>query len=365
MAVVSMKQFIEAGVHYGHQTRRWNPKMKPYIFGTRHGIHIIDLQKSLRKLKDAYEFVRDLSAKGEPVLFVGTKQQARDIIKDEAVRSGSFYINERWLGGLLTNFNTVKQSIAQLKKMEEQRGEHGLYEGIIKKEAMKMEKKRVKLDRALGGIKEMRKLPGAMYVIDCKKERIAVQEAQKLGVPIVAVVDTNCDPDLIDHVIPGNDDAIRAIQLFTATIANAVMEGRALYDAQARSVDEERPKAARGRGSRAGRGRQEAPAGEAGEGADKPEAKPDSRAAKPAAKAAAKPADKPATQPAEGAAAPTAPPEAAPAQPAAEAAPAPAQPAAEAAPAPAQPAAEAAPAPAQPAAEAAPAAEKPEPTPTN
>jgi small subunit ribosomal protein S2 len=274
MTVVSMKQFIEAGVHYGHQTRRWNPKMKPYIFGTKHGIHIIDLQKSLRKLKEAYEFVRDLAARGEPVLFVGTKQQARDVIRDEAVRSGSFYINERWLGGLLTNFNTVKQSIAQLKKMEEQRGENGLYEGIIKKEATRMEKRRLKLEKALGGIKEMRKLPGAVYVIDCKKERIAVQEAQKLGVPIVAVVDTNCDPDQIDHVIPGNDDAIRAIQLFTMTVANAVVEGRALYDAQAKTVEEERPaRPARGRGARAARPRPETPAA-AAEGAAEPAAEP-------------------------------------------------------------------------------------------
>ena len=294
MAVVSMKQFIEAGVHYGHQTRRWNPKMKPYIFGVKHGIHIIDLQKSLRMLKEAYEFVRDLAAKGEPVLFVGTKQQAREVIRDEAVRSGSFYINERWLGGLLTNFNTVKQSIAQLKKVEEQRGEHGLYEGIIKKEAMKLEKKRIKLERALGGIKEMRKLPGAVYVIDCKKERIAVQEAQKLGVPIVAVVDTNCDPDQIDHVIPGNDDAIRAIQLFTMTIANAVAEGRAIYDAQAKTVDEERPaKPARGRGGRPPRARQEAPAAAAA-GAEAPAEQPAAAGTAAETVSQAPPAEKPA-----------------------------------------------------------------------
>lgn len=242
MAVVSMKQFIEAGVHYGHQTRRWNPKMKPYIFGTKHGIHIIDLQKSLRMLKESFEFVRDLSAKGETVLFVGTKPQAREIVRDQAQRCSSFYINERWLGGLLTNFNTVKQSIGFLKKLEEQRGEEGLYEGFIKKEAMRMDKKRVKLDKALGGIKEMRKLPGAVFIIDCRKERIAVQEAQKLGVPIVAVVDTNCDPDNIDHVIPGNDDAIRSIELFTMVVANAVREGQAIYQAQLRTMEEEKPK---------------------------------------------------------------------------------------------------------------------------
>jgi len=248
MAVVSMKQFIEAGVHYGHQTRRWNPKMRPYIFGTKHGIHIVDLQKSLRMLKTGYEFVRDIAAKGDSVLFVGTKLQGREIIREEAIRSNSFYINERWLGGLLTNFNTVKQSIAQLKKLEDQRGEHGLYEGFIKKEAMRMEKRRIKLERALGGIKEMRKLPGAVFIVDCRKERIAVQEAQKLGVPIVAVVDTNCDPDAIDYIIPGNDDAIRAIGLFTSTIANAVLEGNALYEAQAKTVSEEKPRAPRGRG---------------------------------------------------------------------------------------------------------------------
>ena len=246
MAVVSMRQFIEAGVHFGHQTRRWNPKMKPFIFGTKHGIHIIDLQKSLRMLKSSFEFVRDLSARGESILFVGTKPQARDIIREEAVRSNCFYINERWLGGLLTNFNTVKQSIGFMKKLEDERGEDGLYQGIIKKEAMRKEKKRLKLERALGGIKEMRKLPGAVFVIDCRKERIAVQEAQKLGVPIVAVVDTNCDPDNIDYVIPGNDDAIRAIHLFASVIANAALEGRAIYDAQARAIEEEKPKPKRG-----------------------------------------------------------------------------------------------------------------------
>ncbi len=252
MAVVSMKQFIESGVHYGHQTRRWNPKMKPYIFGVRHGVHIIDLQKSLRMLRDAFQFIRDIAGRGESVLFVGTKPQAREIIRDQAIRSNSFYINERWLGGLLTNFNTVKQSITHLKKMEDQRGEDGLYEGIIKKEAMRMEKKRIKLEKALGGIKEMRKIPGVIFVIDCKKERIALQEAQKLGIPIVAVVDTNCDPDHIDYIIPGNDDAIRAIELFTSTLANAVLEGNALYEAQAKAAPREKPRAGRGRAAEKG-----------------------------------------------------------------------------------------------------------------
>jgi small subunit ribosomal protein S2 len=240
MAVVSMKQFLEAGVHYGHQTRRWNPKMRPYIFGSRNGIHIIDLQKSLRKLKEAYEFVRDLTARGETILFVATKPQARDIIREEAQRSKSFFIDERWLGGLLTNFNTIKQSIARLHKIEELRGEDGMYAGVLKKEALGIEKKRQKLEKALGGIRDMRKLPGALFIIDCKKERIALTEARKLGIPIVAVVDTNCDPDGIDYVIPGNDDAIRAIRLFAGTIADAALEGRALYEAQIRSLEEQR-----------------------------------------------------------------------------------------------------------------------------
>jgi len=246
MAVVSMKQFLEAGTHFGHQTRRWNPKMRPFIFGAKNGIHIIDLQKTLRQLKRAYGYVRELAERGETVLFVGTKPQAKDIIREEAERCGCYYINERWLGGLMTNFNTIKQSIAKMKRMEEKRGEDGRYEGIIKKEAMRMEKQRIKLERALGGIKEMRRLPGAVFVVDCKKEKIAIQEAQKLGIPIVAVVDTNCDPDGIDHVIPGNDDAIRAIRLFAGTIASAVAEGRAIYEAHQRSAEEEKPRPARG-----------------------------------------------------------------------------------------------------------------------
>ncbi len=253
MAVVSMKQFLEAGVHYGHQTRRWNPKMRPYIFGSRNGIHIIDLQKSLRKLKEAYEFVRDLTARGEAVLFVGTKPQAKEIVREEALRSKSFYIDERWLGGLLTNFNTIKQSVSRLHKIEEMKGDDGLYTGVIKKEALQIEKRRVKLEKALGGIRDMRKLPGAIFVIDCKKERIALTEAQKLRIPIVAVVDTNCDPDGIDHVIPGNDDAIRAIRLFAGTIADAAVEGRALYEAQVRSLEDQR---ARQQAAREARNRQ-------------------------------------------------------------------------------------------------------------
>jgi small subunit ribosomal protein S2 len=241
-----MKQFLEAGTHFGHQTRRWNPKMRPYIFGAKSGIHIIDLQKTLRQLKVAYEYVRDLTAQGETLLFVGTKPQAKEIIREEATRSNSAYIDERWLGGLLTNFGTIKQSVAKLKKLEEIRGEAGLYEGVLKKEAVRLERQRAKLQKALGGIKEMRKLPGALFVIDCKKEKIALQEAQKLGVPIVAVVDTNCDPDGIQHVIPGNDDAIRSIRLFAGTIAEAAIEGRALYEAKLRSLPEESPRPQRG-----------------------------------------------------------------------------------------------------------------------
>ena len=278
MAVVSMKQFLEAGVHYGHQTRRWNPKMRPYIFGSRNGIHIIDLQKSLRKLKDAYEFVRDLTSHGESILFVGTKPQAREIVKEEAARSKSFYIDERWLGGLLTNFNTIKQSVAKLHKIEEMKGDDGLYAGVIKKEALGIEKKRQKLEKALGGIRDMRKLPGAIFVIDCKKERIALTEAQKLGIPIVAVVDTNCDPDGIDYVVPGNDDAIRAIRLFAGTIADAAQEGRAIYEAQVRSLEDQRAKQQAAREARSRQNQQAAAA---------PAEAPAAPAEAPAAEAAA------------------------------------------------------------------------------
>jgi small subunit ribosomal protein S2 len=276
MAVVSMKQFLEAGVHFGHQTRRWNPKMSPYIFGAKNGVHIIDLQKTLRRLKEAHEYARDLAARGETILFVGTKPQAKDVIREEAQRAGCFYINERWLGGLLTNFHTIRASINKLKKFSEMKGDDGVYAGMIKKEALRVEKSRVKLERSLGGIQEMRKLPGAMFVIDCKKERIAIKEAQKLGIPIVAVVDTNCNPDGIDYVIPGNDDAIRAIRLFTGTIASAFAEGRALYEANLRSAEAEAPRPAR-----AGRGEARQAAREARE--PRGEAAPGTASARPAA----------------------------------------------------------------------------------
>ena len=225
MGVVSMKQLLEAGVHFGHQTRRWNPKMAPYIFTERNGIYIIDLQKTVKMLETAYNFVRDVSAQGGTVLFVGTKKQAGESIRDEATRCGMYYVNARWLGGMLTNFKTIRRRIdrlAQLRTMEED----GTFERLPKKEVVKLELEIAKLEKYLGGIKEMKKLPSAMFVVDPRKEKIAVSEARKLGIPIIAIVDTNCDPDEIDYVIPGNDDAIRAVKLISATMANAVIEGR-------------------------------------------------------------------------------------------------------------------------------------------
>ena len=220
-----MKQLLEAGVHFGHQTRRWNPKMAEYIFTERNGIYIIDLQKTVKKLDEAYMFVRELSANGENVLFVGTKKQAGDSIKEEAERAGAYYVNARWLGGMLTNFKTIRRRIdrlAQLRKMEED----GTFDRLPKKEVVKRELEIEKLEKFLGGIKEMNKLPGALFIVDPRKERIAVAEAHKLGIPIVAIVDTNCDPDEIDYVIPGNDDAIRAVRLIASAMADAIIEGR-------------------------------------------------------------------------------------------------------------------------------------------
>ncbi len=224
MMSVSMKQLLEAGVHFGHQTRRWNPKMALYIFGERNGIHIIDLQKTVKKLKEAYQFVKDLAASGETIVFVGTKKQAQDAIKEEALRCGMPYVNYRWLGGMLTNFSTIKKSIGYLKELESI-SEQEMAERS-KKEQAGLNKDKLKLERSLGGIKNMPKLPGAIFVIDTKKEHIAVQEARKLGIPVVAVVDTNCDPGEIDVVVPGNDDAIRAVKLMTSVMASAVLEGR-------------------------------------------------------------------------------------------------------------------------------------------
>lgn len=225
MGVISMKQLLEAGVHFGHQTRRWNPKMAEYIFTERNGIYIIDLQKTAKKIEEAYAFVRDIAAQGQDILFVGTKKQAQEAITEEAKRVGMYYVNNRWLGGMLTNFKTVRKSIDrlyQLRKMEEE----GVFESLPKKEVLKLRKEMEKLEKNFGGIKEMKKMPGAMFVVDPRKERIAIAEAKKLNIPIVAIVDTNCDPEEVDWVIPGNDDAIRAVKLIVECIANAVMEAK-------------------------------------------------------------------------------------------------------------------------------------------
>lgn len=240
MAVITMKELLEAGVHFGHQVKRWNPKMKRYIFGERNGIHIIDLQKTLKGVVDAYNFIRDVASTGAPVLFVGTKKQAQDAIAEEAKRAGAFYVNNRWLGGMLTNFSTVRKSIEKLKKIETMK-EDGTYNVLTKKEVAHLEKERMKLEKNLIGIKEMATLPGAIFIIDPKKERIAVAEAKRLSVPIVAVVDTNCDPDEVDYVIPGNDDAIRAVKLLASKMADAVLEGKG---ALAKSMEEEMEKVA-------------------------------------------------------------------------------------------------------------------------
>lgn len=225
MSNITMKEFLEAGVHFGHQTRRWNPKMKEYIYGERNGIYIIDLQKTLKMFKEAAKFISDLAAEGKAILFVGTKRQAQEAIAEEAVRCGMYYVNHRWLGGLLTNNSTIQKSIQRLKELEEM-SKDGRYELLTKKEVMRLERERTHLDQNLAGIKEMPGLPDALFVVDSNKEEIAVLEARKLNIPVVAVVDTNCDPDLVDHVIPGNDDALRAIRLFTSRIADAVLDGQ-------------------------------------------------------------------------------------------------------------------------------------------
>lgn len=238
MAVVSMKQLLEAGVHFGHQTRRWNPKMKKFIFTERNGIYIIDLQKTVRKLDEAYMFVRSLAEQGETILFVGTKKQAQDSIKEEAIRGGVHFVNARWLGGMLTNFSTIRTRIdrlAQLRKMEED----GTFDLLPKKEVGKLNLEIERLEKFLGGIKTMKKLPGALFIVDPRKERIAVAEAIKLGIPIVAIVDTNCDPDEIDYVIPGNDDAIRAVKLISSIMSDAIIEGRQGLDAEDAAAQEE------------------------------------------------------------------------------------------------------------------------------
>jgi small subunit ribosomal protein S2 len=239
MPEVSMKQLLEAGVHFGHQTSRWNPKMKPYIFGARNGIYIIDLQRTVKLFEDAYSFVADLAAQGGQVLMVGTKKQAQDAVREEAERCGMFYVNTRWLGGTLTNFQTIKQSIDRLRKCEEILEDPAMAEALTKKEMLGIQRERDKLLTSLGGIKSMRKLPDALFVIDPNKEEIAVKEANKLRIPVVAVIDTNCDPDVVDFKIPGNDDAIRAIRLFCAAMADAVLEGKSRLDEKAKGGDAE------------------------------------------------------------------------------------------------------------------------------
>ena len=241
MSVVSMKQLLEAGVHFGHQTRRWNPKMAEYIYTERNGIYIIDLQKTVKKLEEAYMFVRDLAAEGEEVLFVGTKKQAQESIKEEAARCGMPYVNARWLGGMLTNFVTIKRRIKRLGQLKAMK-EDGTFDLLTKKEAAKLDLEIEKLEKYMGGITEMKKQPAAMFIVDPRKERIAVAEAKKLGIPIIAIVDTNCDPDEIDYVIPGNDDAIRAVKLIAGAMADAVIEGRqGMQGAAAEEAQEEAP----------------------------------------------------------------------------------------------------------------------------
>lgn len=277
MATIQMKELLEAGVHFGHQTRRWNPKMKPFIFGKRNGIHIVDLQKTLHYFDEAAEFIRDLSANGHNVLFVGTKRQAQDAIREEAVRCGMFYMNHRWLGGTMTNFSTIRKSIDRFKEIESTLSAEDSH--LTKKERIRLERQRRKMDRALGGIKDMESLPEALFVIDTVHEHIAVKEANRLGIPVIAVVDTNCDPEEVDFPIPGNDDAIRAIRLFTSRIADSVLEGLNLADERFVGPGEDGDETAEG-------GEAEASAAEAAP-AEEPV-----KAEEPAAEAA--PAEKPA-----------------------------------------------------------------------
>lgn len=225
MAVISMKQLLEAGVHFGHQTRRWNPKMAPYIFMERNGIYIIDLQKTVRKLEDAYSFIKTIAANGDSILFVGTKKQAQEAVAEEAARCNMYYVNQRWLGGTLTNFQTIEKRVKRLHELDRMSTD-GTFEVLPKKEVITLRKEMDRLEKFLGGIKNMKELPGALFIIDPRKEKNAVAEARRLNIPIVAIVDTNCDPDEIDYVIPGNDDAIRAVKLLTATMADAVLEAR-------------------------------------------------------------------------------------------------------------------------------------------
>lgn len=225
MSVISMKQLLEAGVHFGHQTRRWNPKMAEFIFTERNGIYIIDLQKTVKKVEEAYEFVKEIAASGKSILFVGTKKQAQESIESEAIRSGMYYVNQRWLGGMLTNFKTIKRRIERLNDLERMEND-GTFDVLPKKEVIKLRAEKEKLEKNLNGIKDMNELPGAIFIVDPRKEKIAIQEAHILGIPVVAIVDTNCDPEEVDYPIPGNDDAIRAVKLLTSKVADAVIEAR-------------------------------------------------------------------------------------------------------------------------------------------
>ena len=242
MAAISIKHLFEAGAHFGHKTKKWHPKMKEYIYGAKSGIYIIDLQQTLKKLRAAYEYVYHISANGGKILLIGTKFQAREVIEEEAKRSGSFYVNLRWLGGMLTNFTTIKQSIGKLKKLEEIAGPEKDYLGVLKKEAVRMERSRKKLEAVLRGIVELRKKPAAVFIIDIRRESIALKEAQKLGIPVIAVVDTNCDPRGVDYIIPGNDDSVHCIKLFTTIIASAAIEGRKVFDTKVAEIKAEKEK---------------------------------------------------------------------------------------------------------------------------
>ncbi|HXN07831.1 MAG TPA: 30S ribosomal protein S2 [Nitrospiria bacterium] len=236
MSEITMKELLESGVHFGHQTKRWNPKMKKYIFGERNQIYIIDLQQTVKLFHHAYDFVKNTVAAGQSILFVGTKRQAESIIREEATRCGMFFISHRWLGGMLTNFQTIRKSIDKLKKLEAMKLD-GTFDKLTKKEVSRLEKEMASLEKNLGGIKDMKRLPGAVFLVDTKKEEIAVQESNRLGVPIVAIVDTNCDPDLIDYIVPGNDDATRSIKLITSKIADAVLEGKQIFASRSSRED--------------------------------------------------------------------------------------------------------------------------------
>ena len=238
MSVISMKQLLEAGVHFGHQTRRWNPKMAEYIFTERNGIYIIDLQKTVKKVEEAYKFTKEIAETGKPILFVGTKKQAQEAIKEEAERCGMFYVNERWLGGMLTNHKTIQTRINKLRELERMETE-GVFDVLPKKEVIKLRAEKEKLEKYLNGIKDMPELPGAMFIVDPRKENIAIQEAHRLGIPVFGIVDTNCDPEELDFAIPGNDDAIRAVKLITAAMANAIIEGRQGAEEAAEEVAED------------------------------------------------------------------------------------------------------------------------------